>query len=78
MTVVVSSLEASQAEVGERQKVGAVGAARLESMQAAGEEVRGVEHLIVDVVVYELVQLRCCDAAGWRHSDRMLFHEGRA
>lgn len=64
---IVGGFEATQAIVGQGHEVGGVRVARFEGVQASGEEVGCVEHVVVDVVVDKLVQLRGCDASGRRH-----------
>lgn len=64
---VVGGFEATQPIVGQGHEVGGVWVARFEGVQAPGEEVGCIEHVVVDVVENELVQLRGCDASGRRH-----------
>lgn len=55
--VVVGGLVAAHAEVAEGQQVQGVGVARVEAVQAAGQEEGVVEQAIVEVVMDQLAQL---------------------
>lgn len=66
---VVGRLEAPRSKVGECEEMLGVGVPWLESMEATGEEVCVVEHVVVEVIVDQLPQLGCGDAGGGRHGN---------